>query len=59
MALTEQEREVIRARQRRTALNLGIILNDALDRSRDSILSHPLSAGTIREVMKEYGYEIY
>ena len=59
MALTEQEREVIRARERRTAINLGIILNDALDRSRDSILSHPLPAGTIREVMKEYGYEIY
>ena len=59
MALTEQEREVIRARERRTAINLGIILNDALDRARDSILSHPLPAGTIREVMKEYGYEIY
>ena len=58
MALTEQEREVIRARERRTAINLGIILNDALDRARDSICSHPLPAGTIREVMKEYGYEI-
>ena len=38
----------------RIARNLCTILHDALDRSTDNILTHPLSKAEIEEVMEEY-----
>ncbi len=49
MAMNTQETKKYRA-----AMNLCTILHDALDRSKDSILTHPLSKAEIEEVMEEY-----
>tara|TARA_R100000655_G_scaffold5234_1_gene16171 strand:+ start:866 stop:1012 length:147 start_codon:yes stop_codon:yes gene_type:complete len=38
----------------RAAMNLCTILHDALVRSEDSILTHPLTKAEIKEVMEEY-----
>ena len=50
----------IQKTQRRIAINLGIILNDSLNRSK--VYSLPLPPDAIKEVieaMEKNGYEIY
>ena len=49
MAMNTQE-----TKKYRTAMNLCTILHDALVRSEDSILTHPLTKAEIKEVMEEY-----
>ena len=49
MSMTTQE-----TKKYRTAMNLCTILHDALERSKDNILTHPLTEAEIEEVMDVY-----